>query len=184
MDPIWPQLFPCFASLFLRMTPSQKTARGCVMKAFLFAVASIFAVTALTTEGEARPNYQGWTGANYSLSHHYYRTSRSAYARRSSHYGAHYARSGSGTSHHSQHASRPYGTHTARSGAGGRPARWCGWWMRTQKGGGPVLNLAANWRHWGRPDRPTRRRGCGVVPSRRNDHRTDRRRRMDRKIRQ
>ena len=143
------------------MTPSQKTTRGCVMKAFLFAVASIFAVTALTTEGEARPNYQGWTGANYSLSHHYYRTSRSAYARRSSHYGAHYARSGSGTSHHSQHTSRSYGTHTARSGAGGRPARWCGWWMRTQKGGGPELNLAANWRHWGRPTGP--RVGAVVV---------------------
>ncbi|HVQ10927.1 MAG TPA: hypothetical protein VMS19_03385 [Methyloceanibacter sp.] len=23
--------------------------------------------------------------------------------------------------------------------------------MRTQKGGGPELNLASNWRHWGRP---------------------------------
>ena len=48
---IWPQLFPCFASLFLRMTPSQKTARGCVMKAFLFAVASIFVVTASDYRG-------------------------------------------------------------------------------------------------------------------------------------
>ena len=131
------------------------------MKAFLFAVASIFAVTAFATEGEARPNYQGWTGANYSLSHHYYRASRSAYAGRSSRYGAHYARSGYGTSHHSQHASHSYRTHTARSGVGGRPARWCGWWMRTQKGGGPELNLAANWRHWGRPSGP--RVGAVVV---------------------
>src|SRR5437867_13159183 len=94
------------------MTPSQKTARGIVMKAFLFAVASIVAVTALTTEGEARPNYQGWTGANYSLSHHYYRASRSAYQGRSSRYGAHYARSGCGTSHHRQHASHSYRTHS------------------------------------------------------------------------
>jgi hypothetical protein len=23
--------------------------------------------------------------------------------------------------------------------------------LRTQKGGGPELNLASNWRHWGRP---------------------------------
>lgn len=33
----------------------------------------------------------------------------------------------------------------------GRPAKWCGWWMRTQLGGGPEMNLAANWRRWGRP---------------------------------
>lgn len=37
--------------------------------------------------------------------------------------------------------------------AGPRPARWCGWWMRTQKGGGPELNLARNWAKWGRPSR-------------------------------
>lgn len=36
-----------------------------------------------------------------------------------------------------------------RSGIGGRPRQWCGWWMRTQKGGGPEYNLAANWRRWG-----------------------------------
>lgn len=47
-------------------------------------------------------------------------------------------------------------THYAKSshGAGARPARWCGWWMRTQKGGGPELNLAWNWTHWGRPSGP------------------------------
>ncbi len=38
----------------------------------------------------------------------------------------------------------------ASSGLGGRPGKWCGWWMRTQKGGGAHLNLAANWRGWGR----------------------------------
>ena len=37
---------------------------------------------------------------------------------------------------------------------GGRPSRWCGWWMRTQKGGGPEYNLAHNWTHWGRPSGP------------------------------
>ena len=37
----------------------------------------------------------------------------------------------------------------ASSGLGGRPSKWCGWWMRTQKGGGANLNLAANWRRWG-----------------------------------
>ena len=132
------------------------------MKAFLFAVASIFVVTAFATEGEARPYYQDWSGSNYSLSHHY-RASSSAYRERSSRYGAHYARtrSGYGTSHYRQRASRSYRTHTAKSGVGGRPARWCGWWMRTQKGGGSELNLAANWRHWGRATGP--RVGAVVV---------------------
>ena len=45
-------------------------------------------------------------------------------------------------------------THTARSSVEGRPRQWCGWWMRTQKGGGPDLNLAANWRRWGSPSGP------------------------------
>jgi hypothetical protein len=45
-------------------------------------------------------------------------------------------------------------TATASAGVGTRPSRWCGWWMRTQKGGGPELNLARNWAHWGRPSGP------------------------------
>jgi hypothetical protein len=43
---------------------------------------------------------------------------------------------------------------TAAAGVGPRPSRWCGWWMRTQKGGGPELNLARNWKSWGRPSGP------------------------------
>lgn len=35
---------------------------------------------------------------------------------------------------------------SARSGGvGPRPAKWCGWWMRTQFGGGPEYNVARNW---------------------------------------
>ena len=49
----------------------------------------------------------------------------------------------------------------ARRSAGPRPARWCGWWMRTQKGGGPELNLARNWAKWGRSSGP--RVGAVVV---------------------
>jgi hypothetical protein len=51
---------------------------------------------------------------------------------------------------------RGYGSrHSAASQhPGGRPSRWCGWWMRTQKGGGPELNLAHNWVHWGRASGP------------------------------
>jgi hypothetical protein len=39
-------------------------------------------------------------------------------------------------------------------GLGPRPRRWCGWWMRGQRGGGPELNLAWNWSRWGRPASP------------------------------
>lgn len=33
----------------------------------------------------------------------------------------------------------------SRFNAGAKPGRWCGWWMRTQFGGGPEYNLARNW---------------------------------------
>jgi len=39
----------------------------------------------------------------------------------------------------------PTSSEAARHGASGRPAKWCGWWMRTQLGGGPEYNLARNW---------------------------------------
>jgi hypothetical protein len=38
--------------------------------------------------------------------------------------------------------------------AGARPRRWCGWWMRTQRGGGPEYNLAWNWRNYGSASGP------------------------------
>ena len=56
------------------------------------------------------------------------------------------------TAHKSAH--RSSGTSYAAKDVGARPSRWCGWWMRTQKGGGPELNLARNWAHWGRPSEP------------------------------
>jgi hypothetical protein len=37
---------------------------------------------------------------------------------------------------------------------GPRPRRWCGWWMRSQKGGGPEFNVAWNWRKYGSPATP------------------------------
>jgi hypothetical protein len=40
------------------------------------------------------------------------------------------------------------------SGVGARPRRWCGWWMRTQRGGGPEFNLAWNWRKYGSATSP------------------------------
>ena len=43
-----------------------------------------------------------------------------------------------------------------RYSVGPRPGRWCGWWMRTQLGGGPEYNLARNWAKRGRPARGPR----------------------------
>lgn len=51
--------------------------------------------------------------------------------------------------HNSGYASSGYS-----GGVGPRPGRWCGWWMRTQLGGGPEYNLAANWRHYGSSSGP------------------------------
>ena len=52
-------------------------------------------------------------------------------------------------------------TTAGRHSVGAKPARWCGWWMRTQLGGGPEYNLARNWKNWGRPSGP--RVGAVVV---------------------
>lgn len=46
------------------------------------------------------------------------------------------------------------GRRERHSGVGPKPGAWCGWYMRTRHGGGPELNLAANWRHYGRPSSP------------------------------
>lgn len=43
---------------------------------------------------------------------------------------------------------------TGGGGVGPRPRAWCGWWMRTQLGGGPAYNLAWNWRNYGSPTTP------------------------------
>ena len=59
--------------------------------------------------------------------------------------------------HYTQRTVRP--THRvasfgSRHAAGPRPGKWCGWYMRTQLGGGPEFNLAANWRRYGRSTGP------------------------------
>ena len=41
------------------------------------------------------------------------------------------------------------GSSESYSGVGPRPSKWCGWWMRTQRGGGPAYNVAWNWRNYG-----------------------------------
>jgi hypothetical protein len=132
-----------------------KQHEGSVMKAILLAVASIFVVTAFATPSLARPLYQG-SAESSSASGYQSRASRSAH--RTARYRHQTASRGHSTRSH--HASRGHSTRSTHA-AGARPARWCGWWMRTQKGGGPELNLARNWKNWGRPSGP--RVGAVVV---------------------
>lgn len=101
---------------------------------------------------EARRYGAGEEGTNYTRSvrkHHvkHYAKSRRRHARSGRHY----------RSRSAYHGRRHY----ARRGAGGRPSKWCGWWMRTQLGGGPEYNRAAHWRNYGRPTAP--RVGAVVV---------------------
>jgi hypothetical protein len=86
-----------------------------------------------------------------------YRSSRSRYAYRSGGYRRYAQRSYAYSGRvHRQYAQRHYysGRRYASAGAGGRPRAWCGWWMRTQLGGGPEYNLAANWRNYGHASGP------------------------------
>jgi hypothetical protein len=46
-------------------------------------------------------------------------------------------------------SSEGYTPRESVAGVGPRPGAWCGWYMRTQLGGGPDLNLAWNWSRWG-----------------------------------
>ena len=59
------------------------------------------------------------------------------------------------SAYRSSRSNRSYASSGRRaSGVGGRPGKWCGWWMRTQKGGGPDYNRAAHWRNYGRSGSP------------------------------
>jgi hypothetical protein len=57
-----------------------------------------------------------------------------------------------GASSYKRYASRGYSSGGYKVGP--RPGKWCGWWMRTQKGGGAHLNVAWNWSKWGSPASP------------------------------
>jgi hypothetical protein len=105
---------------------------------------------------EAKPRQSSEGGYSNSLRKSYAKQhSRKAYAK-------HHARKS-----YSRHAGRKTPAHARRKSPaqiqvtasasarlGARPSRWCGWWMRSQKGGGPELNLARNWAKWGRPSGP------------------------------
>lgn len=106
------------------------------MRLDIIAAAAAIAMVAGTSTAEARRHRQS-DEASYSNS--YSRSSTRSSSRRGH---VRYARS-----HDEDTGSR-------HSGVGPRPAAWCGWWMRTQRGGGPEFNLAANWKRYGSPSGP------------------------------
>ena len=76
----------------------------------------------------------------------------------------HHHRYPSGVSHHRQNEDRKAARienaeheeeTSSHSGLGPKPAHaWCGWWMRSRHGGGPVYNLAWAWAKRGQPSDP------------------------------
>jgi hypothetical protein len=117
------------------------------MRVKLFAMAAACALSAGMTAAEARPFD---TSGNVQLGEF---NSEAAGERRSARTertrGRRTARSARYTGERGYRSGRMY-----LGGLGPRPRRWCGWWMRTQRGGGPEFNLAWNWRKYGRPTTP------------------------------
>jgi hypothetical protein len=137
------------------------------MKLSTFAAAAAFVVLAGTAAAEASPyNPQDafWkdSGSSAHRAHTTRRASRrhthsrrSADRRHRSH--RRYADSRRHRRSHTTEARRNRGHRYASASGhrvGARPRAWCGWWMRTQRGGGPEYNLAWNWRKYGRPSGP------------------------------
>ena len=146
---------------------------GVRIVAFVAALLGVTAIVPLDL-AEARPRYSSEGSyakhlrTSYAKAHlrksYAKHPSRKSYAK----YGAGKSSSRQATRRSYAHAGRNSSTRTrssttpirveasarASAGVGPRPARWCGWWMRTQLGGGPELNLARNWKSWGRASGP------------------------------
>lgn len=118
------------------------------MKAKVFGVVGALVLFGVATGAEARPH--GWSEErewSEDAPRQVYRKHRSkrAHAARGKHRTARAYRT-AGTSRNI--TTGPY------RNVGARPGAWCGWWMRTQRGGGPEYNLAWNWSRRGQPTEP------------------------------
>lgn len=124
------------------------------------AVATALVVIGGTTAADARRAKPAPT-ANWAMSwdkpvvqHRVRATKKRYYSQRSARRG-YAARKARAHSYARANRAQSYSTRIAsHSGVGPRPRRWCGWWMRTQRGGGPEYNLAWNWRKYGSPTVP------------------------------
>lgn len=132
------------------------------MKLLAILLASLFSLAAFAHDAEARPQRGAEAGTSrHHVHHRKHRTAKAQHGQRSR-----YARShrrvttddAASATFDTEGGSRPARFSSASWGgghsAGPRPRAWCGWWMRTQLGGGPEYNLAWNWSRWGSPGSP------------------------------
>jgi hypothetical protein len=103
-------------------------------------------VFAFATSAEARTHHHHY---RYSAHHHYRHYAHRHYQQQAEGYGFSSLATGFGSSsyEHSGYGRSSY----RRAGGGGRPAAWCGWYMRQQVGAdpGPQYNLARSWARYG-----------------------------------
>lgn len=119
------------------------------MKLFTAAAALLVLASAAST-AEARRydgdrSYSGYSERSYGKRKAHHRKARRHHARSSRRSYRHARRYRGGSE---------VASYTSRSGVGPRPGRWCGWYMRTRRGGGPEYNLAWNWRKYGSASGP------------------------------
>ena len=109
-------------------------------------LAAILSIVAGTTGAEARR-----AGKSHQYAHRYASAERSYHAPR-----AH--RTAQRTTYRQASTGSFFGGFRSASAgshsAGPRPAKWCGWYMRTQLGGGAEYNIARNWKNYGRATSP------------------------------
>ena len=115
------------------------------MRRVVVASAMLFA---FATSAEARTHHHHYR--HYAGHHYRHYTQGYAYSNDSFGFGnSSYEHSGYENSNyqHSNYQHSSYG----RSRSGGRPAAWCGWYMRSQVGAdpGPQYYLARSWAHYG-----------------------------------
>jgi hypothetical protein len=107
----------------------------------------VVAVTALVfafaTSAEARTHHHHYRH----YAHHQYQQQAQGFGFSSFAFGNGYSGYEHSGYQHSGYERSSYG----RSRSGGRPAAWCGWYMRSQVGAdpGPEYNLARSWAHYG-----------------------------------
>ncbi|MCB1515771.1 MAG: hypothetical protein KDJ18_13385, partial [Hyphomicrobiaceae bacterium] len=115
-----------------------------MIKRFLVLLAAVLVLPALTNSADAKPRkkHRSYSSSQVSSIGHYgpagyvmapkaerRRSARRSASRRSTYRSE--ERMSLGYSNYSSGSRRTYS-----GGAGPRPSKWCGWWMRTQRGGG------------------------------------------------
>jgi hypothetical protein len=128
------------------------------MKKVVLSLAAVFGLLTATTAVEARPDRSEQSSVSRKSSEYRGKKVTKVRKARTAHRSRHARRSASSRrSYRTAYSSAgrsSLGFVPSASGVGPRPRKWCGWWMRTQLGGGPAYNLAWNWRNYGSPTSP------------------------------